>query len=100
LRTLPTPYPATIVYPSGAVDTTALPQGEQDRLDALMRIVGGHLQAIPLPDARYMLVDEDGKSSAHALNQTATDIAHDAESISRQDYIAGVAVIVPQEALN
>jgi hypothetical protein len=100
LSVISVPHGATILYPSGAVDTAALPLDDQQRLDTLMQLVGGYVQAVPLPGARYMLVNEDGKATAHIVNQAATDIALDVESIGRDGYIAGVAVIVPQKALS
>jgi len=40
-----------------------------------------------------MVINENGKDAPHVINQTATDIAHEAEAIQRDDYIAGDAVI-------
>jgi hypothetical protein len=73
--------------------------GESARLRQLQEIVNGPIEGVPLSDGRYMLMNELGKDGAHLLNQMATDLAHEHESIMSSDYIAGVAVVLPAEAL-
>ena len=46
-----------------------------------------------------MVLNENGKDGPHMINHTATAIAHEAEAIMPNDYIAGVVVILPQEDL-
>lgn len=92
-------HKATAIYPDGVVETVALPSSEYDRLRTLQELVGGCIEGVPLPDGRYMLVNENGKDSFHVINQVATDLALLAEAIMADDYIAGTAVILPAEAL-
>jgi hypothetical protein len=72
---------------------------ENAQLRQLQELVGGPIEGVPLPDGKYMIFAENGKDSAHFINQLATDIAHASESIMADDYIAGVAVILPKEVL-
>ena len=54
---------------------------------------------VPVPGAKYLVFWEEAKDSPHVVNETATAIAREAESIQAGDYIAGVVVVVPREAL-
>lgn len=88
-----------VIHPDGVTDTVVLPEDEHGRLRALQDLVGGCIEGVPLPDGRYMLMNENGKDVFHVINQVATDLAHQAEAIMADDYIAGVAVILPKEGL-
>lgn len=90
---------ATIIHPEGGVDTVALPLDDDKRLEALKQIVGGYIEAVALPGGRYMVINENGKDAPHVINQTATDIAREGQSIAPDDYIAGVAAIITQGIL-
>lgn len=89
----------TVIMPDGAISTTVLPVDVDERLTCLQDIVGGPIDGIPLPDGRYLFLNENGKDGPHLVNAMATAIAHEAESIQKSDYIAGVAVVLPMEAL-
>lgn len=93
------PYPIKIITSSGVVSENILPDDEHDRMGMLQDIVGGPIEVVPLPGRRYLAFCEDGKLHAHVQNILATELAHEAESIAKSDYIAGDAVIVPVEAL-
>lgn len=41
-------------------------------LEAVQFLIGGYVQRVTLPDGRYMLMDEDGKSHRKTVNQKAT----------------------------
>lgn len=90
---------AIIIQPEGGVDTMTLPRDDDKRLAILQQIVGGYIEAVALPGGRYMVINENGKDAAHSINQMATDIAHDAQAIQADDYIAGVAAIITQGVL-
>lgn len=90
---------ASLIYPNGEVDSISLPEGEEARLRQLQELVGGCIEAVALPGERYMIINENGKDGPHMINNTATAIAHEAQSIMPSDYIAGVAVILPVEVL-
>lgn len=79
--------------------TIDLPSGERERIDYLRDLVGGHIETVPMPGAKYMCVFEDAKLYKQTINVEATAMAIEAESISELDYIAGTVVIVPSEAL-
>lgn len=90
---------AAVIQPDGLTIDVHLHADEGARLRQLQELVGGPIEGVPLLDGRYMLINEDGKDGPHLLNQLATDLAHAHESIMDNDYIAGVAVILPREAL-
>ena len=90
---------ASMILPNGEVDSISLPEDEDVRLCQLQELVGGHIETVALPSERCMVINENGKDGPHMINHTATAIAHEAETIMPTDYIAGVAVILPAEAL-
>ena len=90
---------ATVILPNGEVDSIPLLQEDAARMRQLQELVGGHIETVSLPGERCMVINENGKDGPHMINHTATAIAHEAETIMPTDYIAGVAVILPAEAL-
>lgn len=90
---------ATVITPDGEIDSVPLPSDDEPRLRELQSLVGGCIETVSLPGDRYMVLNENGKDGPHMINHTATEIAHEAEAIMPSDYIAGVAVILPQEDL-
>jgi len=90
---------ATLIAANGEVDTISLPMDDDVRLQQLQDIVGGYIEAVAMPGGRYMVINENGKDGPHVINQTATTIAHEAQSIMLSDYIAGPAVIISQDVL-
>ena len=90
---------ATVITPDGEIDSVPLPSDDEPRLRELQLLVGGCIETVSLPGDRYMVLNENGKDGPHMINHTATEIAHEAEAIMPSDYIAGVAVILPQEDL-
>jgi len=90
---------ASLILPNGEVDAVSLPEDDEARLRQLQELVGGCIEAVSLPSERYMVINENGKDGPHMINHTATAIAHEAEAIMPSDYIAGIAVILPAEAL-
>lgn len=97
LDTSDTTLPATVIRPDGSTETILLEP--KDRMQALQQIVGGYIEVVPLPNRRYLVINEDAKLVHHEVNQLATDTAQAAQSIRKDDYIAGTAVIVPAEVL-
>lgn len=93
------PHLAIVIPPKGQVELVELPLDDLPRLTMLKELVGGYVQAVSLPGDRFMVLNEEGKTRPHAANETATAIARVAESILPDDYIAGVAVIIPRAAL-
>ncbi len=89
----------SMILPNGEVDSISLPEDELARLRPLQALVGGYIEVVALPGERHMIINENGKDGPHMINNTATAIAHDAQSIMPSDYIAGVAVILPAEVL-
>jgi hypothetical protein len=92
-------YSGIVIHPDGVMNTVALPPDARGRLRALQELVGGCIEGVALPDGRYMLVNENGKDGPHIINQVATDLVLQEEAIRADDYIAGVAVILPKEVL-
>ena len=90
---------ATVILPNGEVDSIPLLQEDAARMRQLQELVGGHIETVSLPGERCMVINENGKDGPHMINNTATAIAHEAQSIMPNDYIAGVAVILPIEVL-
>lgn len=85
---------ARVVLPNNVEERIVLPTETKERLHKLQEIVGGQLEAIPLPCGQQMLMNADGKLQPHQINITATMIAFIHEAITADDYIAGPAVIV------
>ena len=90
---------ATVILPNSEVDSISLLQEDAARLRQLQELVGGHIETVSLSGERCMVINENGKDGPHMINNTATAIAHEAQSIMPSDYIAGVAVILPVEVL-
>ena len=90
---------ASMILPNGEVDSISLPEDEEARLRQLQEMVGGYIEVVALPGERHIVINENGKDGPHMINNTATAIAHEAQSIMPSDYIAGVAVILPVEVL-
>lgn len=90
---------ATSITPSGESNEYLLPEDSHACLNLLQSLVGGPLQALPLPGRRYMLINDEGAMVPHQPNPIATMLAQEAQSIHRDDYIAGTAVIVPAKVL-
>lgn len=88
-----------ILHPNGVVDNLRLDLAA-DYLAELRAVVGGNLETVPLPHACYLVFREMGKSIPHEPNMLASGLARRAQSITGDDYIAGTAVIVPQELLS
>ena len=98
--TLPeTSLVATILHPSGESCTCVLPHSADARLSKLQEVVGGSIEVVPLLGKRYLVINEEGKMAAHRPNDFATWLAHESESITPEDYIAGVAVVVSATVL-
>jgi len=93
------PIIATVIHLDSGIYTVRLPLDDDIRLKALQQLVGGYIEGIFLPDIRCIFFNENGKDAPHVINQTATAIARDAEVIQPDDYIAGIAVILPQEIM-
>lgn len=89
----------TVIQPDGGVDAVDLPEEEGARLRKLQELVGGHIEVVPVTGRRYLVVSESAKDTPHLVNQSATAIAHECESIQPGDYLAGTVLIVPQQAL-
>ena len=90
---------ATILHPGGDAKTRKLPEDKVQRQRLLQDLVGGCLEVVPVPGAKYLVFWEQFKDRPHVINEPATEIARKAESIRPDDYIAGVVVVVPREAL-
>ena len=58
------------------------------------------LEVVPIAGARYLVFGSNSKVGPHEVNQIATIMAHEAESIPRTDYLAGTVVLVPRSVLN
>lgn len=91
---------AIVIPPDGGVLAITLPADDKLRLTRIQDLVGGFVEAIPMPRERMMLVNEDAKRKAHKVNNPATMLACSCGSIDQNDYIAGVAVVVHTTALN
>lgn len=90
---------ATVLDPHGPAETIDLPVCEAARLRLLKLLVGEPLAVVPLPNERLMLLHEEAKNQPHFVNVQATLLALEAQSIPPDDYIAGIAVIVPRDTL-
>jgi hypothetical protein len=89
-------YNAFVIY-DDRVEEVELP--ERGTLEALQGIVGGHIEAVPVPPflngapRATCYVNEDGKYAC-APNMAATDFMVPGMGLFMGDYIAGPLVIV------
>ncbi len=88
-----------VIAANGAVSEVILPSEDMEALHALQDLVGGPIEARPLPERKYLVLNEDAKLDFHFRNEIATELALKAESIQADDYIAGTAVIVDSSVL-
>ena len=65
-------------------------------MKALQTIIGGEIEVVALPGSRHMVIHAEGKIERLPANPIATKLAHDAESIQTNDYIAGTAILAPK----
>lgn len=91
------PLPVVLIHPDGRIGRPSL---YGDYLQDLRLLVGGSLETVPLAGSGYLVMNELAKSENHERNVLATAIAHRDESIAHDDFIAGVAVIVPKKLLS
>lgn len=67
-------------------------------LAELQAMVGGYIQAVPLPDGRYLVCNEDGKRLGLPVNETATRALHAAGGLP-DDRVVGDVLIASTEEL-
>ncbi len=91
---------AHVFTPSGETETMLLPEDHRGSIDRLKALVGDAIEAVPIAGARYLIFSANSKVGPHEVNQIATIMAHEAESIQRTDYLAGTVVLIPQSILN
>ncbi len=91
---------ATVLMADGEADQIMLPKADPDRIRRMQEVVGGHLEVVPVPGSRYLVVNESAKDGPHAINRFATQLALEAESIPPDDYLAGTVLLVTQQAMN
>ena len=91
---------AHVLTPSGETDTMVLSEDCKGNLDRLKALVGDTLEVVPIAGARYLVFGTNSKVGPHEVNQLATIMAHDAESIQLTDYLAGTVVLIPQSIFN
>jgi hypothetical protein len=87
-----------VIEVDGSESQRMLPRDATERLTLLNALVGGRLEAVPMPDQQHMVVCDHAEDIA-PCNVSATRLAHAAASIGAMDYIAGCAVVVPTSAL-
>jgi hypothetical protein len=51
-------------------------------------------ELISLNNGNYFLIDEEGKLKKYAINEEATEIAHEAEAIYPTDFIVGDVILI------
>lgn len=90
---------AILLHPSGDLDHIDLEDDEIRRVAQLQKLVGGYLEVVALKN-RYMVINENGKIERLEENPVATVVAHDDQAILPDDYIVGISVIVPKEAIS
>ena len=89
--------PIKILTPDGKIHLDCVPDEEGLCLAALQKLVGGYIEVVPLPGTRYLVLNAEGKILSLSPNPMATKLAHDAESICSDDYIAGTAILAPRK---
>lgn len=72
--------------------------GASFKLAELHTIVGGYIQAVPLPDGRYLVCNEDGKRLELPVNEAATRALHAAGGMP-SDLVVGEVLIASDQEL-
>lgn len=80
---------STLYYVDGRKEEIH-PAGATWTLEELQTLVGGYIQVLRTHDARWMVIDEEGKNKSKPLNPLATILYQ----YGREDPIVGVAVVV------
>lgn len=62
-------------------------------LEELRDIVEGDIQAVPLRDGRWLIINDSGKIKGLPANQPATEVMHAASDIAKDDIIVGNALL-------
>ena len=91
---------ALVIEHSGDLCQKILPSDADARIAELRDLLGcNSLETVPMPEGQYFVIDAEAKGGLHFINGPATRLAHEAESISKQDYIAGRAILVSRDAI-
>lgn len=85
-----------VIRPDGRIRRAHVPVDTRLSLTALQTIIGGDIEVVALPGSRFMVIHAEGKDERLPANPIATKLAHDAESIQTDDYIAGTAILAPK----
>lgn len=88
-----------VIRPDGRIRRAIAPNDPGPCLASLQAIVGGSIKVVPLPGSRYLVIHAEGKLEHLPPNPLATKLAHGAESITTDDYIAGTAILTPKRLL-
>jgi hypothetical protein len=51
-------------------------------------------ELISLNNGNYFLIDEEGKLKNYAINEEATEMAHEAEAIYPTDFVVGDVILI------
>jgi hypothetical protein len=89
---------AIVLYPNGETKEVQPRNGTDFQLDELQSFVEGHIEIVPLPDGRIMVINEEGRLLDLPRNEQATQLAQlpSCEEIWKQKLImqeAGYTVI-------
>lgn len=85
---------------TGDVTRVLLPRDAGALAALLGGLVGGDIEVIALGDDECLVLCEVGKIIGLPRNVSATSVAHRLGAILGDDYIAGVALAVPNEAFH
>ena len=102
--------PRALVIPvAGPVEEVELPLGDRSQLSELQALVGGLIEALPLPEfidpagRATCYANEEGKNIGLPPNMRATDFLCPGVGLLWGDYIAGPLVILgfdPERGIN
>lgn len=85
----------TIITPDGVQRCISIHLGSRSLPDVLREMVHGPIEHVALAGSAYLFFNSDAHLLGLDSNNSATALAHFAESISPNDHIAGIAVVVP-----
>lgn len=82
-----------VIRVDGTVESVKPANGTDFQAEEMQKIVGGHFEMIPMTEARYMVMDENGKTDHKPANPKATALALGASHIARDDVIVGDVLV-------
>lgn len=91
---------AILIKTDGSKREVKPKDGERFTLEEMQELVAGYIEIVHIGESQILVVNEMGKLYNLDLNDQATALARNHNSISAEDYIVGDAVLMDNELLD